>query len=48
MKGLPLELEVTFEEFEGGTKMSLSHRIPPVKWKNEKDGMNALTNSKKC
>jgi uncharacterized protein YndB with AHSA1/START domain len=31
MKGLPLELEVTvtFEEFEGGTKMSLSHRGIP-------------------
>jgi hypothetical protein len=26
LKGLPLELvTVTFEEFEGGTKMSLSH-----------------------
>jgi hypothetical protein len=35
MKGLPLELEVTvtFEEFEGGTKMSLSHRYSAGKMK---------------
>jgi hypothetical protein len=35
LKGLPLELEVTvtFEEFEGGTKMSLSHIGFQVKWK---------------
>jgi hypothetical protein len=35
LKGLPLELEVTvtFEEFEGGTKMSLSHIGVPGKMK---------------